>query len=89
MSFESRLRKVEKAISNRCKHEYVAMKDGTNDLLCVKCRKFAMQAVATVPNAVSIEVAIGNAMSKTTTLESIAKELEKQLELGVRRKGVM
>lgn len=30
----------------KCEHKYVAMEDGTNDLLCVKCRKFAMQAVA-------------------------------------------
>lgn len=29
----------------KCKHKWVDMEDGTLDKLCVRCRKFAMQAV--------------------------------------------
>lgn len=29
----------------KCNHKWVAMEDGTNDKFCVRCRKFAMQAV--------------------------------------------
>lgn len=27
----------------KCNHKWVDMEDGTNDKLCVRCRKFAMQ----------------------------------------------
>lgn len=32
----------------KCKHKWVDMEDGTLDKFCVRCRKFAMQAVVTL-----------------------------------------
>lgn len=32
----------------KCKHKWVNMEDGTADRFCVRCRKFAMQAVTTL-----------------------------------------
>ncbi|HLR70992.1 MAG TPA: hypothetical protein VK085_06130 [Pseudogracilibacillus sp.] len=72
----------------KCNHKWVAMEDGTNDKLCIRCRKFAMQAVAVIPNAININEAIENAMHEPTTLESIANELQRQVGRSKRMKGV-
>lgn len=40
----------------KCKHKWVDMEDGSLEKFCVRCRKFAMQAVAipaTVPASIS------------------------------------
>lgn len=72
-----------------CKHKWVAMEDGSLRKFCVRCAKFGMQAVATVPNEININIAIENAMREPTTVDSIAEAIKSQLERGVRLKGMM
>jgi len=73
---------------SKCNHKWVAMEDGTNDKFCVRCRKFAMQAVAVVPNGLNINIAIENAMHKPTTIESMVNEIQRRVEKNRRMKGM-
>lgn len=67
----------------KCKHKWVDMEDGSLDRICVRCRKFAMQAVMELPK-LSVEtersssVAINSVLGindETRLIENIQKGL--------------
>lgn len=90
-------------ISVKCRHKWVAMEDGTNDKLCVKCRKFAMQAAFTF-NAedgirIGESIAEGFAKGFESTFDSegridevgelLRRETEKDMMKATRSKGAI
>ena len=67
------------------------MEDGSLDKFCVRCRKFAMQAQMSLPTSLTVDndAILEKAMSEPTTIESIARKIQINIERGIRSKGVM
>lgn len=65
----------------KCKHKWIDMEDGTNDQICVKCRKFAMRAVMETPLNPTIAAPIAEGLSAgiNKSNEDIAKIIQEQL----------
>ncbi|MCM3111681.1 hypothetical protein [Lederbergia lenta] len=80
--------------NEKCNHKWIDLEDGTLDRFCVKCRKFAMQAMAmpskiesTLPNGLptaseKIEVPFYNGsehMRMTVYKDDVLKQMSKEL----------
>ncbi len=68
---------------SNCEHEWVDMKDGTRDQFCLKCSNKAKQNVMYVQPTINIDISLDK---DKTTIETLAKEMHKEVEKNIRRK---